>query len=200
MRHVGFRHDLPATGNALPRSRLSVRAGSARCTFRRRRTSSRCSRRHSTQSSRASRTPVRHERRGGIEKNRGQRFGAMPEMEKALWNRPAGGGSKPPQAAPVKCRSGERCGKRQAISLSGESRGDERKRTNRRHVEIEETAPKPGGVHCPGKEVGEGPADCPDGVRRKGGVTSAQARAWNVGTRLPMSSDRWSASARTPRD
>jgi group II intron reverse transcriptase/maturase len=40
---------------------------------------------------------------------------------KALRDRSAGGGPKPPQAAPVKSRSGERCGKRRTISPSGTS-------------------------------------------------------------------------------
>ena len=31
-------------------------------------------------------------------------------------------------------------------------------------------------------EVREKPADCPDGVRHKGGETLAQAIVWNVGT------------------
>ena len=128
--------------------------------------------------------------------NRDQRFGAMPEMEKALWNRSAGRGPKPPQAASTKSRGGERCGKRQAISLSGESRGDERKRTNRRRAERPSMTSKPGGVCVPG-EVRGVPVDCLDGVRRIGGVTSVQAQAWNVGTRLSIPSDQGSARART---
>ena len=39
--------------------------------------------------------------------------------------------------------------------------------------------------------------NCPDGVRRIGGVTSVQAQAWNVGTRLPMPFDPGSTRART---
>jgi hypothetical protein len=40
----------------------------------------------------------------------------------ALRSRPAGGGSKPPQAAPVKCRGGERCGKGVPKGVRCESR------------------------------------------------------------------------------
>ena len=47
-------------------------------------------------------------------------------------------------------------------------------------------------------KVGREPADCPDGVRRRGGVNLARAQAWNVGTRPPIPSDLLSARARTP--
>ena len=142
---------------------------------------------------------VRHERKGGIENIETNDSELCPR-----WRRPSGTalpGEVPNrlQAASAKSRGSERCGKRQAISLSGESRGDERERTNRRHVENVQMTSKPGGVNVPG-QVREEPADGPDGVRRKGGVTSVQARAWNVGTRLPISTGQWSASARTPRD
>ena len=49
----------------------------------------------------------------------------------ALRDRPAGGGLKPPQAASVKSRGGERCGKGAPLSASGVSREGERKRTIR---------------------------------------------------------------------
>jgi group II intron reverse transcriptase/maturase len=48
----------------------------------------------------------------------------------ALRDRPAGGGLKPPQAASVKSRSGERCGNGAPLSASGVSREGERKRTS----------------------------------------------------------------------
>jgi len=49
----------------------------------------------------------------------------------ALRDRPAGGGPKPPQAASVKSRGGERCGNGVPLSASGVSREGERKRTIR---------------------------------------------------------------------
>jgi hypothetical protein len=46
-----------------------------------------------------------------------------------LRGRPAGGGRKPPQAAAVKSRGGERLRKRRAVSASGEGQEGERKRS-----------------------------------------------------------------------
>ena len=46
-----------------------------------------------------------------------------------LRSRPSGAGSKPPQAATVKSRGGERCGKRRDLIPSGVSQRDERKQT-----------------------------------------------------------------------
>ena len=60
----------------------------------------------------------------------------MQEMEEpgvvglvALRGRCAGGGRKPPRAAAVKSRGGERRGKRRAVSAAGVSQEGERKRT-----------------------------------------------------------------------
>ena len=63
---------------------------------------------------------------------------------RALRSRLAGGGSKLPQAAPVKSRCGERCGKGVRRSASGENQEDERKRTSRRQVEKRSTDIKTG--------------------------------------------------------
>ena len=46
-----------------------------------------------------------------------------------LRGRPAVGGRKPPQAAAVKSRGGERLRKRRAVSASGEGQEGERKRS-----------------------------------------------------------------------
>ena len=59
---------------------------------------------------------------GGIDvEDRTRQAVLCQRWRKALRDRPAGGGPKPPQAAPVKSRSGERCGKRRTISPSGTS-------------------------------------------------------------------------------
>jgi hypothetical protein len=62
----------------------------------------------------------------------------------------AGGGFKPPQAASVKSRGGERCGKRRAVSVSGVGQEGERKRTT---VEVSKRSlmtSKPGSSVCSG--------------------------------------------------
>src|SRR5947209_19499783 len=101
---------------------------------------------------------------------------------KALRNRPAGAGSKPPQAARVKSPGGERCGKR---------------RKEFRQVWLKETnASKPlmtcrNVFHrrrnrdldfCPASKGWGEPADCPPGVRHEGGVTLRRASIRNTGT------------------
>lgn len=58
-------------------------------------------------------------------------------------------------------------------------------KTRRKRTDDIET----GGSFQPREEVGREPADCPDGVRRIGGVNLAWAQAWNVGTRPPISTD-----------
>jgi hypothetical protein len=59
---------------------------------------------------------------GGIDvEDRTRQAVLCQRWRKALRDRPAGGGPKPPQAAPVKSRSGERCGKRRTISPPGTS-------------------------------------------------------------------------------
>jgi RNA-directed DNA polymerase len=69
---------------------------------------------------------------GGIDvEDRTRRAVLCQRWRWALRDRPAGGGLKPPQAAPVKSRGGEHCGKRRADSPSGGSREGERKRTSR---------------------------------------------------------------------
>ena len=52
-----------------------------------------------------------------------QRWGRAPR------GRPAGGGLKPPQAASVKSRGGERCGKRRSLTALGVDQEGEQKRT-----------------------------------------------------------------------
>ncbi|MGH3904219.1 MAG: reverse transcriptase/maturase family protein, partial [Pseudonocardiaceae bacterium] len=69
---------------------------------------------------------------GGIDvEGRTRRAVLCQRWRLALRDRPAGGGLKPPQAASVKSRGGERCGKGVPMSASGGSREGERKRTIR---------------------------------------------------------------------
>ena len=68
---------------------------------------------------------------GSDVEGRSRRAVLCQRWREALRDRPAGGGPKPPQAAPVKSRGGERCRKRRAESPSGVSREGERERTNR---------------------------------------------------------------------
>jgi hypothetical protein len=72
----------------------------------------------------------------------------------ALRSRPVGGGCKPPQAAPVKSRGGERCGKRRAVSASGASREGERERTTDDVSKCLSMTSKPGVEGEPGMEPG----------------------------------------------
>jgi retron-type reverse transcriptase len=67
---------------------------------------------------------------GSDVEGRSRRAVLCQRWREALRDRPSGGGPKPPQAAPVKSRGGERCRKRRAESPSGVSREGERERTN----------------------------------------------------------------------
>jgi group II intron reverse transcriptase/maturase len=70
--------------------------------------------------------------RGGLDVGgRTRRVVLCQRWRLALRDRPAGGGLKPPQAASVKSRGGERCGNGAPLSASGVSREGERKRTSR---------------------------------------------------------------------
>jgi hypothetical protein len=55
--------------------------------------------------------------------------GAVQVMEVGPPGSPCRGGLKPPQAASVKCRGGERCGKRRDVIASGGGQEGERERT-----------------------------------------------------------------------
>ena len=69
--------------------------------------------------------------RGGLDvEGRTRRVVLCQRWRLALRDRPAGGGLKPPQAASVKSRGGERCGNGAPLSVSGVSREGERKRTS----------------------------------------------------------------------
>jgi hypothetical protein len=108
-----------------------------------------------------------------------RRWGTAPR------SRPAGAGSKPPQAAGVKSPCGERCWKRRTIF---------------RQVGLEETNASEPLMTCrnvpnrrrnrdldfyPASKGWGLPADCPTGVRHEGGVTSRQASVRNTGTCRP---------------
>ena len=87
-----------------------------------------------------------------------------------------------PRAASVKSRGRERWGKRQAMSLSGEDREDERKRTADDVSKISEPTSEPGASPSSGIRLGGGPEYCPTGVRHKGGVSLIRAFLQNVRT------------------
>jgi hypothetical protein len=108
-----------------------------------------------------------------------RRWGTAPR------SRPAGAGSKPPQAARVKSPRGERCWKRRKLC---------------RQVGLEETNASEPLMTCrnvfnrrrnrdldfyPASKGWGLPADCPTGVRHEGGVTSRQASVRNTGTCRP---------------
>ena len=108
-----------------------------------------------------------------------RRWGTAPR------SRPAGAGSKPPQAAGVKSPRGERCWKRRKLF---------------RQVGLEETNASKPLMTCrnafnrrrnrdpefdPASKGWGLPADCPTGVRHGGGVTSRQAPVRNTGTCRP---------------
>jgi hypothetical protein len=108
-----------------------------------------------------------------------------------LCGRPAGGGCKPPQAAPVKSWSGERCGKGALMSVSGVDYEGERKRT------IDEVSKAIYGDIKTG--VGFLPRDESGGCLSTGQVVSGMkvARAWSgllCGTWEPVALRLWAAS------
>jgi hypothetical protein len=117
-----------------------------------------------------------------------------------LRGRCAGGGRKPPRAAAVKSRGGERRGKSRAVSAAGVSQEGERKRTTD-DVSKDKGDVETGDALESRDEVWGVPVDCPDGVRRGGGASLVQALAWNVGTCRPDRATRpvaqsWSAVGR----
>jgi hypothetical protein len=75
----------------------------------------------------------------------------------ALWNRPAGGGSKPPCAALVEDRRGERQGEGAAVIASGVGREDERwtRVLCRGRVERCKATSKPRPLVCLGMSLGD---------------------------------------------
>ena len=101
-----------------------------------------------------------------------------------LRSRPSGAGSKPPQAATVKSRGGERCGKGGTRSRQvwlRETSASEPLMTCRRRIDDVETGEK----SLPRDESGGCPDYGPDGIRHEGGVTLGLAHARNVGTCRP---------------
>ena len=108
-----------------------------------------------------------------------RRWGTAPR------SRPAGAGSKPPQAARVKSPRGERCWKRRKLFRQvglKETNASEplmtcRNVSNRRRNRDLDFYPASKGWGLP--------ADCPTGVRHEGGVTSRQASVRNTGTCRP---------------
>ena len=89
--------------------------------------------------------------------------------------------SNHPQAAAIKSRGGERWGKRQArtcqvwVEKTSESEPLMRRRKRRDAIETRL-------LSLAWDKVWGKPVYCPDGDRRKGGVSSIQALAWNMGT------------------
>jgi hypothetical protein len=75
----------------------------------------------------------------------------------ALWNRPAGGGSKPPTSALAEDRCGERVGKGAAVIASGVGREDERwtRVLCRGRVERCKATSKPRPPVCLGMSLGD---------------------------------------------
>ena len=105
----------------------------------------------------------------------------------ALRARRAGGEPKPPGAAPVKSRGGERSGERPGETGSGERREDEHVRTTAdasKDIQMASklrigTRPWDKGAPAGGPSARELPARGPGGARCKGGVSSSQALARN---------------------
>ena len=64
------------------------------------------------------------------------------------------------------------------------SQEDERKRTTDEVSKRNESTSKLAAYQTPGSVRGR-PADCPDGVRHKGGMNLIQAFVWNVGSCRP---------------
>jgi hypothetical protein len=103
----------------------------------------------------------------------------------ALRSRPAGGGSKPPQAAPVKSRGGERPWKRRngmrQVRAKKANASEPLMTCRKRRDDIKTEAES-----LPWEEAWGQPAYCPGGVRHEGGASLAQAPVWNVGTCRPI--------------
>ena len=122
--------------------------------------------------------------------------GAGPGGLVALRGRPAGGGRKPPRAAPVKSRGGERRGKGAPSSASGVDQEGERERTTDEVSKAYQMTSKPGSSRCPGMSLA--------GCLLTGQAVSGMevARAWsralvrNVGTCRPdAAAGQWSGWA-----
>src|SRR5271165_8827 len=96
-------------------------------------------------------------------------------------SRPSGAGFKPPQAATVKSRGGERCGKGGTWSRQvrlKETSASEPLMTCRKRMDDVET----GGKSLTRDQSGGWPDCRPGGIRHEGGVTLSQALVRNVGT------------------
>ena len=114
----------------------------------------------------------------------------------ALRSRPAGGGFKPPRAASVKSRGGERRGKVAPVSAAGVSQEGERKQTTD-DVSKEIRWHQNRGVFAALGRVWRVPADWPDGARHGGGASLAWAPVRNVGTCRPdTAGGQWSSDPR----
>ena len=102
----------------------------------------------------------------------------------ALRSRLAGGGPKPPQAAPGKSRGGERCGKgaRMRQVRAKKANASEPLKTCRKFHRRHQNR----GRVSPSGAAWALPVYCPGGVRHKGGASLAQAPVWNVGTWRPI--------------
>jgi hypothetical protein len=103
----------------------------------------------------------------------------------ALRSRPAGGGFKPPRAAPVKSRGGERRGKVAPSSAAGVDHEGERKRTTDDVSKDNVWHRNRGWFVAPGR-AWRVPVDWPGGVRHGGGASVVWALARNVGTCRPV--------------
>src|SRR5919198_593501 len=114
----------------------------------------------------------------------------------ALRSRPAGGGFKPPRAASVKSRGGERRGKVAPVSAAGVSQEGERKQTTD-DVSKEIGWHQNRGVFAALGRVWRGPADRPDGGRHGGGAGFGLGPVRNVGTCRPdTAGGQWSSDPR----
>jgi hypothetical protein len=124
---------------------------------------------------------------GGDVEGRQHKLCCASDGGMALRARRAGGEPKPPEAAPVKSRGGERSGERPGETGSGERREDEHVRTTAdasKDIQMASklrigTRPWDKGAPAGGPSARELPARGPGGARCKGGVSSSQALARN---------------------
>jgi hypothetical protein len=134
-----------------------------------------------------SRVRVSRKESGGDVEGRQHKLCCASDGGMALRARRAGGEPKPPEAAPVKSRGGERSGKRPGETGSGERREDEHVRTTAdasKDIQMASklrigTRPWDKGAPAGGPSARELPARGPGGARCKGGVSSSQALARN---------------------
>jgi hypothetical protein len=134
----------------------------------------------------ASGARVSRKESGGDVEGRQHKLCCASDGGMALRARRAGGEPKPPEAAPVKSRGGERSGERPGETGSGERREDEHVRTTDASKDIQMasklrigTRPWDKGAPAGGPSARELPARGPGGARCKGGVSSSQALARN---------------------